>query len=411
MPAVAADLDDQVYDLAIIGGGIVGLATAKAFVDRWPALRVVVIEKEPDLGAHQTGRNSGVIHAGLYYKPGSLKASLCRAGNAAMVQFCEEQDVPYERCGKLIVATSPAEMQRLAALESRAAASDIAVTRLSADEIATKEPAAVGAGALWVPSTGITDYRLVLHRLRRWIEDRGAVVVFDTEAEQFSRRGSDHVITSNRGDVRARFLVTCAGLHSDRVARRAGADLGDRIVPFRGEYFELIPQRRSLVRGLLYPVPDPNFPFLGVHFTRMIDGSVHAGPNAVLALAREGYRKRDVNLRDVADVVSFPGFWRLARRHGAAGLGEVARSLSKHLFVRALQRLVPEVESRDLVRSEAGVRAQALEPSGALVDDFLFVRSDRALHVCNAPSPAATASLVAWLSSTSTLSSWCHPPR
>lgn len=387
------DGSEGVFDVAVVGGGIVGLATAKAFVDRWPDLRVVVLEKETHLGAHQTGRNSGVVHAGLYYKPGSLKARLCREGNQDMARFCEEQDVPYERCGKLIVAATADEVPRLDALETRAGASEIPVHRLRADEIAAHEPHARGVAALWVPSTGITDYGVVLDRLQRWIEDRGARVNMATEALSFAMRGGEHIITTNRGDVRSRFLVTCAGLHSDRITRRAGAALDDRIVPFRGEYYELTHERRHLVNGLLYPVPDPSFPFLGVHFTRMIDGSVHAGPNAVLALAREGYRKRDIVPRDVLDVVTFGGFWRLARRHAGAGMGEVARSFSKRLFVRALRQLIPDIGMDDLVRSQAGVRAQALQPSGALVDDFLFVRGERALHVCNAPSPAATSSL------------------
>jgi (S)-2-hydroxyglutarate dehydrogenase len=383
----------EVFDVAVVGAGIVGLATAVALTDRWPKLRVVVLEKEPALGAHQTGRNSGVVHSGIYYKPGSLKALLCRAGNESIVRFCNDHGLPYERCGKLIVASDEAELAQLGKLSARAEASNIPASVITRDEIAEREPAVVGVGGLWIPSTGITDYKAILDVLAQLTRARDGTIMFGAEVNTFERRGSEHVLQTDRGTIRSRFLVTCAGLQSDRVARRAGASLSARIVPFRGEYFELAPQSRHLVRGLVYPVPDPNFPFLGVHFTRMIDGSVHAGPNAVLALAREGYRKRDIRVRDVADVVSFPGFWRLAGHHGRAGMAEVARSLSKRLFLKSLRRLIPELELEDLVPTHAGVRAQLLERSGALVDDFLIVGGDNAVHVCNAPSPAATSSL------------------
>jgi (S)-2-hydroxyglutarate dehydrogenase len=385
--------ENERYDVVVVGGGILGLASARAIVDRWPRLRVAVLDKEMALGAHQTGRNSGVIHSGIYYKPGSLKSRLCKAGNEAMYRFCDAHDIANERCGKLIVASDEHELAQLDVLSSRAEASQIEVTRLTAAEITEREPHIVGLGALWVPSTGITDYTAVLEVLAQMIRERDGTISLGTAATGFARRGSEHIVQTNRGDIVCRYLVTCAGLQSDRVARSAGADLSARIVPFRGEYYELRPERRSLIKGLVYPVPDPNFPFLGVHFTRMIDGSIHAGPNAVLALAREGYRKRDIRLRDVADVVTFPGFWRLARKHGRAGMSELARSLSKRKFLHSLQRLLPELELDDLVPTHAGVRAQALERSGALVDDFLIIHGDNQVHVCNAPSPAATSSL------------------
>ncbi len=383
----------QLFDVAVIGGGIVGLATARSLTRQSPSLRVVILEKEDHLGAHQTGRNSGVIHSGIYYKPGSFKARLCKEGNLAMTSFADEHGIDYERCGKLIAASDPSELARMETLVDRAAASGIEATRLSREAVSEREPAVVGVGGLWIPSTGIIDYKAVLAALARNIQDHDGSILLGTEVIGFNRSGGDHVLNTTAGDVRARFFVNCGGLQSDRIAVQAGASLSARIVPFRGEYFELVPHRRSLVRGLVYPVPNPSFPFLGVHFTRMIDGSVHAGPNAVLALDREGYRKRDVRLRDVRDVISFPGFWRLALRHGRSGTGEMARSISKRLFLRSLRVLIPEVELDDLVPSEAGVRAQLLERSGALVDDFLIVHSDRAVHVCNAPSPAATASL------------------
>ena len=381
------------FDVIVVGGGIVGLASARAMLERRPGMRVAVLEKEATLGQHQTGRNSGVVHSGIYYKPGSFKAELCRRGNKAMVRFCDEHGIAYERCGKMIVASDESEIPRLHALRERANASGIEVHSLSAKGIAEREPNVVGVEALWVPSTGITDYSAVLRALASVVEGAGGRVALSTEATGFSVRSGRHVVATNAGEMTASWLVNCAGLYSDRVARSAGADMRDRIVPFRGEYFELAEHRRDLVKGLVYPVPDPDFPFLGVHFTRMVDGSVHAGPNAVLALAREGYRKSDVHLRDVVDVLTFPGFWHLARRHAIAGSAEVARSLSKRLFLRSLRRMIPSLELDDLVPTHSGIRAQLLHRDGSLVDDFSIVESVRATHVCNAPSPAATSSL------------------
>ncbi len=380
-------------DVAVIGGGIVGLASALAIGERHPGASIVVLEKERELAHHQTGNNSGVLHSGIYYQPGSLKATMCRDGNAALQRFCDEHGIRYEICGKLIVATNDAELPKLASLEERAHAHGLAVERLGPDGLRDHEPHVVGVAGLFLPSTGITDYVAISAKYAELVVGRGGSVVTGVRATGIRRDGGDHVVSTDAGDVRAGFVVNCAGLHSDRVARLAGKDPGARIVPFRGEYYELAPSARGLVRGLIYPVPDPSFPFLGVHFTRMINGEVHAGPNAVLALAREGYRWRDVNGRDTFETLRYRGFHKLARKHFGAGMREVARSLSKHLFLRSLQTLVPDVRRGDLVPTHAGVRAQALKPDGGLVDDFLIIDGDRSLHVCNAPSPAATSSL------------------
>ncbi len=381
------------FDVAIIGGGIVGLATALALTESRPDSRVVVLEKESVLAAHQTGNNSGVLHSGIYYKPGSLKAQYCREGNARLVEFCDEHEIPYDICGKVIVATEADELPRLDTLYERALAHGLTVERLGPEGIRAHEPHCAGIAGLWLPSTGIVDYKAVSRAYARLVEEAGGEIRTGVEATSIRSLGQHHVVITSAGPIEARFLVTCAGLHSDRVATRAGAHLDAKIVPFRGEYYELTPSARPLVNGLIYPVPDPSFPFLGVHFTRMIDGSVHAGPNAVLALAREGYRKRDIVPRDAAESLTYPGFWKLARKHYRDGAGEMARSFSKHLFLRSLQRLIPDVKRRDLVPTHAGVRAQALGHDGSMVDDFLIVESDGAIHVCNAPSPAATSSL------------------
>lgn len=381
------------HDIVIIGGGIVGLATAVALSDQRPGADIVVLDKEQRLAAHQTGNNSGVLHSGIYYPPGSMKARFCREGNAELVAFCRERGIPVDVCGKVIVATRTDELAGLERLHERAEANGITAERLGPEGIRDHEPHCRGIAGLWVPSTGIVDFVALCEAFATIVDERGGRIRRGVEVSGIRRQGGVQVLTTTEGEIRSRYLVNCAGLHSDRVARTAGTDPGARIVPFRGEYYELAPSARHLVKGLIYPVPDPAFPFLGVHFTRMIDGSVHAGPNAVLAFAREGYRKRDVNVRDSAEILSYRGFWRLARRHYRMGAAEMARSYSKQLFLRSLQRLVPEVRRRDLVPTHAGVRAQALTPDGGLVDDFLIVESEGALHVCNAPSPAATSSL------------------
>jgi (S)-2-hydroxyglutarate dehydrogenase len=381
------------YDIIIIGGGIVGLATALALSQRQPGLRLALCEKEASWAAHQTGNNSGVIHAGVYYRPGSLKATMARDGNRSMVAFCAEHGIAHEVCGKLIVATTPNELPRLDALLQRAQANGLPVRKLGSAEIHAHEPHVRAIAAIFSPTTGIVNYREVSTTMARLLEQRGVDLRLSTRVEQIAEHADSVHVTTNRGNLTAHFLINCAGLHSDRVARLAGLQTAMRIVPFRGEYYELVPERRYLVRGLIYPVPNPDFPFLGVHLTRMIDGSVHAGPNAVLALKREGYRKRDVSLRDTAEVLGYPAFWRLAGRYAGEGLKEMLRSASKALFVRSLRRLVPEIQARDLVPAHAGVRAQALMTDGTLQDDFVIVAGQRSLHVCNAPSPAATASL------------------
>ena len=377
----------------VVGGGIVGLATAHRLTLDRPQATVTVVEKEPRVAAHQTGHNSGVIHAGVYYKPGSLKARLCRAGSQSMVEFCGEHDVPVRICGKLIVATAAEELPRLHALHERATANGLPVTLVTPEQAREFEPNVACVAALHVASTGIVDFARVCRALAELVEKSGGEVRLGTEVTGLRRDGAATIVHTTGGDLRADHLINCAGLHSDRIARLAGVDPPARIIPFRGEYYELRPHRRNLVQGLIYPVPDPRFPFLGVHFTRMIDGSVHAGPNAVLALAREGYRWRNVAPRDLAGIAAYSGLWRLARRYLGYGVTEVRRSLSKRLFTRDLARLVPAVTRDDLVRAGAGVRAQAIAPDGALVDDFLIVTAPGQVHVLNAPSPAATSSL------------------
>jgi len=377
----------------VIGAGIVGLATAHRITLDHPGATVTVIDKESHVAAHQTGHNSGVIHAGVYYKPGSLKARLCAAGRASMVDFCAEHGIAHEVCGKLIVAADESEVARLRALHERAVANGLPARLVSAAEAKEFEPEIRCVEALRVDSTGIVDYTAVCKTLADLAEKAGASVRLGTRVTGISSRGAEQIVHTTAGDVVADVLVNCAGLHADRVARLAGVEPPARIVPFRGEYFELTPERRSLVRGLIYPVPDPQFPFLGVHLTRMIDGTVHAGPNAVLALAREGYGWGKINPRDIADFVGYGGLWRLARKHFGYGMTEVRRSLSRRRFAESLARLVPAVTEADLVPAGAGVRAQAIAKDGALVDDFLIVARERQVHVLNAPSPAATSSL------------------
>jgi (S)-2-hydroxyglutarate dehydrogenase len=385
---------DSRYNVVIIGGGVVGLGVALQLTCRFPHLRPLVLEKEDRVARHQSGHNSGVIHSGVYYKPGSLKARLCVAGATAMVEFCREQGIPHEVCGKVIVATHADELPRLDDLRKRGEANGLTGLRLiGPEELHEIEPHASGLQALVVPSTGITNYAAVCEKYAELISSRGGTVLTSAAATAIRRLSDEIVVETPRGSFSASSLINCAGLHSDRIARMAGDDPRVMIVPFRGEYYDIVPERASLVRALIYPVPDPRFPFLGVHFTRRITGSVDAGPNAVLALAREGYRHSDLNLRDLASSLAFPGFWRMARQHWRNGLDEWHRSLSKSAFVSALQRLLPEITGNDLVPGGSGVRAQALKPDGSLVDDFQFVPSGKILHVLNVPSPAATASL------------------
>jgi L-2-hydroxyglutarate oxidase len=380
-------------DLAIVGGGIVGLATAYRYQQRFPGRRVVVLEKEPEVGRHQTGHNSGVLHSGIYYRPGSLKATNCRLGKQAMQEFCAEHQVPFDICGKVIVATSEAELPRLETIFHRGQQNGVRCEMIDARRLSELEPHAAGLQAIYVPETGIVDFQQVCGKLAEVIERAGGAVWLKSPLCSFHLENGIAALSTPRAVLHARQVVNCTGLQSDRVARTLGHPPTSPIVPFRGEYYLLKPSAYHLCRNLIYPVPDPAFPFLGVHFTRMIDGSVECGPNAVLALAREGYHKFAFNVRDVWQSLSYPGFWRLAGRHWRMGLGEIWRSFSRAAFVRALQRLVPGILAEHLMPAEPGIRAQVLHPDGLLEDDFLIRTSPQVTHVLNAPSPAATASL------------------
>jgi len=375
----------------VIGGGIVGLATAVALAERGHP--PIVLEAERELAAHQTGHNSGVIHSGLYYKPGSLKARLCRDGLRAMYRFCEEEDIPHRRCGKLVVAVSEEELPRLSALETRGRANGVELKRLSREEIREREPEAAGIAGLWIAETGVVNYASVTDALARRLARLGGEVRVSHRVLAIHRQGGDLTVESSQGSLRASLLVNCGGLHSDRIAEMAGIRPEVRIIPFRGEYYTIRPERAHLVRGLIYPVPNPELPFLGVHFTRGIDDVVEAGPNAVLALKRAGYSKYDISLRDVTTMIGYPGFWKMARVHWKTAADEIRRSFSKARFAASLRKLVPALAEADIVRGGSGVRAQAVALDGRLVDDFVIQSGPGMVHVLNAPSPAATASL------------------
>jgi len=379
--------------IIVIGGGIVGLATAYKLVSAG-GVQVTLLEKEREVGQHQSGHNSGVLHAGLYYKPGSSKARMAVAGIREMVEFCEEQNVPYIRCGKLVVAVDASEQPRLDALFARGTANGLTgLAQLDTAQMREIEPHVGGVAAVRVPEEGIVDYPAVCRALARRIVQLGGALHLGSAAKHIRTVGEEIVVTAGDAEYKADFLVGCAGLHADRIAEMDGLRPDVRIVPFRGEYYRLREDREHLVNNLIYPVPDPSFPFLGVHFTRMIGGGVEAGPNAVLALSREGYRKGQVVPRDVMDAVTFPGLWRFLIKHPGSTVSELKRSASKKLFARALQRLVPEIREEDLAPGGAGVRAQAMSRDGRLVEDFMFSEGARSMHVLNAPSPAATASL------------------
>ncbi|MGH7389064.1 MAG: L-2-hydroxyglutarate oxidase [Candidatus Rokuibacteriota bacterium] len=387
-------MSDHQYDVAIVGGGIIALATARALHERAPRARLVILEKEAALAQHQTGHNSGVIHSGIYYKPGSYKARLCVEGARLMKEFCEAHGIRVDRCGKVIVATSAEEVPRLMTLWERGNANGVpGLALVDPPRLRELEPNTVALKAIHSPNTAIVDFKEVAAALARGLTAAGVTIETGARVTAIRPTGDGLELTTPRAAVLARGLVNCAGLYSDDVARMAGADPGVRIVPFRGEYYFLKPARRALVRGLIYPVPDPEFPFLGVHFTKTVHGDVEAGPNAVLAFAREGYTFGRVRPAELFGTLRYSGFWVMARRYWRTGASEVYRSLSKAAFVRALQRLVPDVRGDDLSRGGAGVRAQAVTPEGALVDDFRIVETSDAVHVLNAPSPAATASL------------------
>lgn len=380
-------------DCVIIGGGIVGLSVGFSLLRKQPGLKLALLEKESEIAQHQSGRNSGVIHSGIYYRPGSYKARFARDGNASMVHFCRDHGIPHEICGKVIVATDENELAALDRLYRRGLENGIDVKELSAEGVREVEPHVRCLKGIQIPSTGIVSYSKVCAKLASLMEDLDGVIMTGAKVVSFQRAGNTKTLETSRGAVETRFVINCGGLQSDRIARKAGAKVEARIVPFRGEYYELVASKRDLVKGLIYPVPDPTFPFLGVHFTRMIDGGVHAGPNTVLAFSREGYRTWDIGVRDLYQTLTYPGFWKAARQHRKEGWKEIRRSLSKNAFVKNLQRLIPEVTESDLVKAPAGVRAQAMRRDGSLVDDFLIVRETDSIHVCNAPSPAATASL------------------
>ncbi|QDT36931.1 L-2-hydroxyglutarate oxidase [Stratiformator vulcanicus] len=380
-------------DVAIIGGGIVGMATAYQLTRRDVPPRVVVIEKESRLAAHQTGHNSGVIHSGLYYRPGSLKALNCRAGKAALERFCDDEGIAWDRCGKVVVATTEEELPRLDALLERGRENGVECEMIGPERLSELEPHAAGLKAIHVPETGIVDYVAVTERLGERVLERGGRLLLGAKVMGFRNRDGRRIVETTNGVVKAKTVINCAGLHSDRVARQSGARPDAKIIPFRGEYFELTKGAEGFVKNLIYPVPDPRFPFLGVHFTRMIQGGVECGPNAVLAFAREGYTKTRMNIGDLGEALSFGGFVKMAKRHWRMGMGEMYRSMSKGAFVKALQRLVPDIRAEHLHAAPAGVRAQAVRGNGELVDDFLIDESGDVINVLNAPSPAATASL------------------
>ena len=381
------------FDVGIVGAGIVGLATGWALSERY-RLRIVVLEAEDRVAAHQSSHNSGVLHSGLYYKPGSARARLCTEGREAMAQFCVQHGIAFDRCGKIVVATEPDEIPRLDDLERRGLENGLVGNRrLDPAGLREHEPHVAGIAGLWVPTTGIVDYPAVAAKLAELLTGSGHEVRLGHRLVSMKSDGGEFALGTTGGDVRCRTLVNCGGLYSDRVARICGVDPGVEIVPFRGEYYEIVPERRSLVRNLIYPVPDPRYPFLGVHFTRTTHGDIEAGPNAVLALRRDGYRWRDVSLRDLVGYLRYRGFRAMALKHWRTGVSEVLRSLSKARFHRSLQRLIPELTIDDIRPFRSGVRAQALDRDGQLVDDFRFVQAERMIHVLNAPSPAATASL------------------
>ncbi len=382
------------YDYIIIGGGIVGSATAYSILKKKPGSKLILIEKGNALSQHQTGNNSGVIHSGLYYKPGSLKAKNCTTGREMMYRFCEEHEIYHEKCGKIVVATSKEEIPRLNSIEERGRANGLTeIKRLSAEEIKEYEPHSAGIEGLFVPHTGIVYFTKVVEKLGELITRMGGDIRLNCEFRELKERGNNLHVLTTQGEITANYLVNCGGLHSDVIAKKCGIDPEIKIIPFRGEYYKLAPEKEYLVKNLIYPVPDPAFPFLGVHFTRMAKGGVEAGPNAVPAFKREGYSWSEFSIEDTVEFLTFPGYIKMGAKFAGMGLKEIYRSLNKAAFTRALQKLLPEIQESDLVRGGAGVRAQALDRSGKLLDDFYLKHTRNMLHVLNAPSPAATASL------------------
>ncbi|AZU60606.1 L-2-hydroxyglutarate oxidase [Neobacillus mesonae] len=381
------------FDFAIVGGGIVGLSTGMAIYERFPNAKVVVIEKEPAVAQHQTGHNSGVIHSGIYYKPGSFKARFARQGSQSMRDFCQKYGIEHDICGKVIVATKQEELPLLDNLYQRGLQNELNIHKIGQDELKEIEPHVNGLGAIRVPMAGIVNYLQVSEKFAELIKEKGGEIRLNTKVEKIHEESNQVTIETSQGTIKANMVINCAGLHSDRVAAAAGYQTDMKIVPFRGEYFKLKPEKRYLVKNLIYPVPNPKFPFLGVHFTRMISGEVDAGPNAVLSFKREGYKKTDFNAKDLAEVLTYKGFWKLASKFMKEGMEEYVRSFSKKQFTKSLQELIPEIQEDDLIPAPAGVRAQALKYDGNMVDDFHIIMGKQSIHVCNAPSPAATASI------------------
>lgn len=384
---------EKSFDILVIGGGIIGTATALSLQNN-SKLKILLIEAEKELAHHQTGNNSGIIHSGLYYKPGSLKAKNCSEGCELLYDFCEKHNIPFQRCGKVVVACNESELNALNELYKRGIANGlIGIKKLGSEEIKNYEPHSKGIAGIFVPQTGIVDYSKVTNKYAQIYLDNGGSIKTDCEFLSLKNSDGEIVVSTTKGEFKTKFLVNCGGLHCDRIAKLCGVNPGLQIVPFRGEYYKLKKEKEYLVNNLIYPVPDPRFPFLGVHFTRMMKGGVEAGPNAVLAFKREGYSKKDFSMSDVSQMIFYSGFWKMASKYYRMGFGEFYRSYSKKAFVKALQKLVPEIQEDDIEPGGAGVRAQALEPDGKLVDDFRIVESNKMVHVLNAPSPAATASL------------------
>uniref|UniRef100_A0A832DGY3 L-2-hydroxyglutarate oxidase n=1 Tax=Ignavibacterium album TaxID=591197 RepID=A0A832DGY3_9BACT len=381
------------YDLIFIGGGIVGTASALQLLLK-KNLRILLLEAEDSLARHQTGNNSGVIHSGLYYKPGSLKALNCTRGREMLYEFCQKHSIPFDRCGKIVVATDESEIPALRMLEERGIANGlVGIKRLTKEEIKEYEPYANGIEALYIPQTGIVDYVAVTNKYAKLIIKNGGEIKLNAKATSIKVTCNEIVVVTENDEFKAKYLVNCAGLYSDKVARMSGINPDVKIIPFRGEYYELKKEKQHLVKNLIYPVPDPQFPFLGVHFTRMIHGGVEAGPNAVLAFKRTGYKKTDIDLSQIAEMIFYSGFWKMAKKYYKMGFEEFRRSFSKKLFVKSLQKLIPDLTEDDIVPGGSGVRAQALDLDGKLLDDFRIIQTDKMIHVLNAPSPAATASL------------------
>lgn len=381
------------YNYIIVGGGIVGLSTAMALSRHFPLAKIALLEKEGSWAAHQTGHNSGIIHSGIYYKPGSYKAKLCRDGNQSMVAFCQQHDIDYRICGKVIVATEEHELPLLDNLYQRGLDNNLEITKISSEQVKEIEPHVSCLAGIQVKSTGIVNYKQVCAKYAELAAGQGVELHLNTCVQGIKSNSEGHVIETSQDEYQTEFLINCGGLYSDRLTELAKSKAPAKIIPFRGEYYQLTPEKNHLVNGAIYPVPNPNFPFLGVHFHPLINGSVQAGPNAVLGFKREAYKKFDFDFKELMETLTYPGFWKLASKYPKDGIAEIIRSYSKAIFVRSLQRLIPEVQAKDIVPTPAGVRAQALKIDGSMVDDFLIVNGNKALHVCNAPSPAATASV------------------